>query len=57
MSIWTSLQWVIDEVKRIGCDTAKSVLSLSKEELVRRTSLEEETIAHVLNVLKAEFDD
>lgn len=50
-------QWVIDEVKRIGCDTAKSVLSLSKEELVRRTSLEEETIAHVLNVLKAEFDD
>lgn len=50
-------KWVIDELKRIGCDTAKSVLSLSKEELVRRTSLEEETIAHVLTVLKAEFDD
>ncbi len=50
-------QWIIDEIKRIGCDTAKSVLSLSKDELVRRTNLEEETVAHVLSVLRAEFDE
>ncbi|MBI3483514.1 MAG: KH domain-containing protein, partial [Bacteroidetes bacterium] len=48
--------WVIDELKRIGLDTAKSVLSLNKEELVRRTDLEEETIEQVLNVLKKEFE-
>jgi N utilization substance protein A len=50
-------QWIINEIKRIGCDTAKSVLSLSKEELVRRTTLEEETVVHVLNVLREEFTD
>ena len=49
--------WVIDELKRIGCDTARSVLELSKEELVRRTELEEETIDEVLNILKAESPD
>ena len=49
--------WVIEELKRIGCDTAKSVLSLSKEELVRRSSLEEETAANVISVLSAEFDE
>lgn len=48
--------WVIDELKRIGLDTAKSVLSLSIEELVRRTDLEEETIENVLNILKQEFE-
>lgn len=48
--------WVIDELKRIGLDTAKSVLSLSKEELVRRTDLEEETAESILNVLKKEFE-
>jgi N utilization substance protein A len=48
--------WVIDELKRIGLDTAKSVLNLSKEELVRRTDLEEETIESILNVLKKEFE-
>lgn len=48
--------WVIDELKRIGLDTAKSVLSLNKEELVRRTDLEEETIENVLFVLKKEFE-
>ena len=48
--------WVIDELKRIGLDTAKSVLSLNKEELVRRTDLEEETIENVLAVLKKEFE-
>ena len=49
--------WVIEELKRIGCDTAKSVLSLSKEELVRRSSLEEETAGNVIAVLSAEFDE
>lgn len=48
--------WVIDELNRIGLDTAKSVLALSKEELVRRTDLEEETVENVLNILKKEFD-
>ena len=48
--------WVIDELNRIGLDTAKSVLALSKEELVRRTDLEEETIDGVLNILKKEFE-
>lgn len=49
-------QWIIDELVKIGCDTAKSVLSLPKEELINRTDLEEETIDHVLNVLKSEFE-
>jgi transcription termination/antitermination protein NusA len=48
--------WIIDELKRIGLDTAKSVLALSKEELVRRTDLEEETVELVANVLKKEFE-
>ena len=49
-------QWVIDELVKIGCDTAKSVLALPKEELITRTDLEEETIDHVLEVLRAEFE-
>ena len=49
-------QWVIDELIKIGCDTAKSVLALPKEELMTRTDLEEETIDHVIDVLKAEFE-
>ena len=48
--------WVIDELKSIGCDTAKSVLELSEEELLKRTDLEEETIKDVKNILKAEFE-
>jgi N utilization substance protein A len=48
--------WVIDELKRVGLDTAKSVLSLSMEELARRTDLEDETIANVLGVLNKEFE-
>lgn len=48
--------WVIDELKRIGLDTAKSVLNLSKDELVRRTDLEEETVESVLQILKNEFE-
>lgn len=49
--------WIINELKKIGCDTAKSVLALSKEELVNRTDLEEETIDNVIEVLRAEFED
>lgn len=49
-------QWVIDELIKIGCDTAKSVLALPKEVLMNRTDLEEETIDHVIEVLKAEFE-
>lgn len=48
--------WVIDEFKRIGLDTAKSVLALSREDLDRRTDLEEETITAVLNIIKQEFE-
>jgi N utilization substance protein A len=48
--------WIIDEFKRIGLDTAKSVLSLSVGELVKRTDLEEETIKEVLSILQAEFE-
>jgi N utilization substance protein A len=49
-------EWIIDELKRIGLDTAKSVLNLGKEELVRRTDLEEETIDEVLKILQKEFE-
>lgn len=48
--------WVIEELNRIGLDTAKSVIALSKDELVRRTDLEEETVEGVLNILKREFE-
>jgi len=48
--------WVIDEFKRIGCDTARSVLDLNAEELERRTDLEKETIADVRKILQAEFE-
>lgn len=49
--------WVIDELKSIGCDTARSVLNLSTAELVRRTDLEQETVDELLRILKAEFDE
>ncbi len=48
--------WVIDQLKQIGLDTAKSVLALNKEELVRRTDLEEETVENVVAVLSKEFE-
>ncbi|MGF7140893.1 transcription termination factor NusA [Roseimarinus sediminis] len=48
--------WVIDELKAIGCDTAKNVLSLSRKDLIQRTDLEEETIDDVLRILKSEFE-
>ena len=50
-------QWVIDAVKAIGCDTAKSVLAISRQDLIRRTDLEEETIDELLAILKAEFEE
>ena len=49
--------WIIDELKNIGCDTAKSVLELSSTELVKRTDLEEETIKEIQAILKSEFED
>ena len=49
--------WMIDELKKIGCDTAKSVLQLSDDELVRRTDLEEETIKEIRKILESEFQD
>ncbi|WP_207428469.1 transcription termination factor NusA [Pedobacter sp. SYSU D00535] len=48
--------WIIDEFKRIGLDTAKSVLELSVDELVKRTDLEESTIREVMAILRAEFE-
>ncbi|MCR9285794.1 MAG: transcription termination factor NusA [Bacteroidetes bacterium] len=48
--------WVIDEFKKIGCDTARSVLGLNVAEIVRRTELEEETAQEVLNILASEFE-
>ena len=49
--------WMIDELKKIGCDTAKSVLHLSEEELVRRTDLEEESIKEIRKILESEFQN
>jgi N utilization substance protein A len=49
-------QWIIDELKAIGCDTAKSVLTIELSDLVKRTDLEEETVKEVIKILKAEFE-
>jgi len=48
--------WVIDQLKAIGCDTAKNVLTLTRAELIKRTDLEEETIDEVLRILRNEFE-
>ncbi|MCH2236196.1 MAG: transcription termination factor NusA, partial [Crocinitomicaceae bacterium] len=48
--------WILDELKAIGCDTAKSVLDLGVQDLVKRTDLEEETIEEVFKILNAEFE-
>lgn len=48
--------WIIDELKAIGCDTARSVLDLSVGELVKRTDLEEETVNEVVKILRSEFE-
>ena len=49
--------WVIEAFKNIGCDTARQVLELSAEELIRRTDLEEETVREVLRILADEFEE
>ncbi|MDD2569644.1 MAG: transcription termination factor NusA [Bacteroidales bacterium] len=48
--------WILDELKAIGCDTARSVLDLSVSELVKRTDLEEETVKEVMRILRSEFE-
>lgn len=49
--------WVIKELKAIGCDTARSVIDIPMEDLMRRTDLEEETIKDVISILRDEFED
>jgi N utilization substance protein A len=49
--------WILDELKGVGCDTAKSVIEIGKAELVKRTDLEEETVDSILKILKEEFAD
>ncbi|MDR1169893.1 MAG: transcription termination factor NusA [Prevotellaceae bacterium] len=48
--------WIIDTLKKIGCDTAKNVLAIPVNELIRRTDLEEETVQELLSILKSEFE-
>jgi transcription termination/antitermination protein NusA len=48
--------WMLEEFRRLGLDTAKQVLNMSKEELIRRTDLEEETVEEILTILKGEFE-
>ncbi len=48
--------WIIEELKKVGCDTAKSVLNLTVKDLVTRTDLEQETVEEVMRILKAEFE-
>src|SRR5690606_41489522 len=48
--------WIIDEFKRVGLDTARSVLALSVDELTKRTDLEEQTINDVIQIFKSEFE-
>jgi N utilization substance protein A len=48
--------WILDELKAVGCDTARSVLDLSVQELVKRTDLEEETVKEVVRILRSEFE-
>ena len=49
--------WVIDEFKKVGLDTAKSIIELEKEDLIKRTDLEDETVNEVIRILKAEFEE
>ncbi len=48
--------WILNELKSIGCDSAKSVLDISKEDLVKRTDLEEETVDEIMKILSSEFE-
>ena len=49
--------WVIEKLQNIGCDTAKSVLALSPADIAKRADLEDETVAEILDILRAEFED
>jgi N utilization substance protein A len=49
--------WVIEEFKKVGLDTAKSILELDTADLIKRTDLEEETVTEVIRILKAEFEE
>ena len=49
--------WVIEALKAIGCATAKSVLAMSREELIEKADLEENTVDEIINILKAEFEE
>lgn len=50
-------QWVIDRLEAIGCDTAKSVLAFTPEDIAKRADLEDETVAEVFRILRAEFEE
>ena len=50
-------EWIIEKLQSIGCDTAKSVLALSAEDIAKRADLEDETVAEILDILRAEFED
>ena len=50
-------EWIIEKLQSIGCDTAKSVLALSPADIAKRADLEDETVAEVMDILRAEFED
>lgn len=50
-------QWIIDKLESIGCDTAKSVLSCTPEDIAQRADLEDETVAEIFRILRAEFEE
>lgn len=50
-------QWIIDKLESIGCDTAKSVLAQTPEDIAKRADLEDETVEEIFNILRAEFED
>jgi N utilization substance protein A len=50
-------EWIIDSIKAIGLETAKSVLDAPREMLIEKADLEEDTVDEVLRILKAEFED
>ena len=49
--------WIIEKLQNIGCDTAKSVLALSAEDIAKRADLEDETVEEIIDILRAEFED
>ena len=50
-------EWIIERLESIGCDTAKSVLALSPEDIAKRADLEDETVEEVMRILREEFED